>query len=430
MCSRYHRWGLVLFVIASLTLMVGCGSKTPEITAPVDTQPKKGPDYEVFAPLDRATMEVSLPVIVGTDEPEDCFKPVEGLAYEEADVVLKEQISQHMPEIKGALAAWLVNDLEPVGVNEAMVKKWDISLEDVVVMDLPRDQLRFVDDPQCLSGKGWVPEGQHVVVTYFGAKTFKFETSVPLDQGIQEELLGAVGMKNIVMESEALFVYEAALDEAGEPLLDPEGNRLYTSPSGDFIAEADIPPVEKRKMKNWILKSENPIYFAFKEFPKDAWRKEGAKDKCNIILIPEALSPQKPDCPEFQESGFSVSIIDDEDQPVSITIKTGEGLKGVTLAWKEPTKIQVNDRIIIWLMPEKVEVGVNLWLNSLVINPEPLPEGTSEDGDSGYGVPISREKEAAAEEKKEKDDKKAEKKKKKKKKKKSSDISIDDYLNQ
>ena len=182
-------------------------------------------------------------------------------------------------------------------------------------------------------------------------------------------------------------------------------------------------------MKEWIFESDNPIYFAYKEFPKAAWRKEGAKDKCNIILIPDALNPQKPDCAEFQESGFSVSIIDDEDQPVSITIKTGEELKGVNLAWKEPTKVQVNDRIIIWMMPEKVEVGVNLWLNSLVINPEPLPEGMSEDGDPGYGVPISKEKEAAAEEKKEKDDKKAAKKKKKKKKK-STGNSIDDYLNQ
>lgn len=428
MFTRYHRWGLVLFVVTSLTLMVGCGSKEPEITGPVDVKPK-GPDYEVFAPLDQATMDVSLPVILGTDEPEDCFKPVEGLAYEEADVVLKEQISEHMSEIKGSLAAWLVRDLEPDGVSEAMVKKWDISLEDVVVMDLPKDHLRFVDDPQCLTGKGWVPEGQHVVVTYFGAKTFKFEASVPIDQDGQEALLEAVGMVNIVMESEALFVYEAAIDEEGEPLLDPEGNQLFTSPSGDFIAEADIPPVEKRKMKEWYFKSDNPIYFAYKEFPKAAWRKEGAKDKCNIILIADALSPQKPDCPEFQESGFSVSIIDDEDQPVSITIKTGEELKGVNLAWKEPTKVQVNDRIIIWLMPEKVEVGVNMWLNSLVINPEPLPEGMSEEGDPGYGVPISKEKEAAAEEKKEEDAKKA-KKKKKKKKKKSSGSSIDDYLNQ
>ena len=427
MSIRCRCWGLVLFVLASLTLMIGCGSKTPEITEPVDAKPK-GPNYEVFAPLKQATMDVSLPVITGTDEPADCFKPVEGLVYEEADVVLKEQISQHMPKIKSALAAWLVNELEPDGVSEAMVKKWDISLEDVVVMDLPRDQLRFVDDPQCLSGKGWVPEGQHVVVTYFGAKTFKFETSVPLNQDIQEELLQAVGMKNIVMESEAMFVYEPAMDEAGEPLLDPEGNQLYTSPSGDFIAEADVPPVEERKMKDWIFKSENPIYFAFKDFPKDAWRKEGAKDKCNIILIPEALTPQMPDCSEFQESGFSVSIIDDEDQPVSITIKTGEELKGVTLAWKEPTKVQVNDRIIVWLMPEKVEVGVNLWLNSLVINPAPLPEGASKDGEPGYGVPISKEKEAAAEEKKEEDAKKS--KKKKKKKKKSSGNSIDDYLNE
>lgn len=421
----YRLFGGLAAALALGFAISACGEKAPEVQEPVDVKPR-GPDYEVFAPLERATMDVTLPMIVGGDEDTNrgCFLTKEDLAPTEADIVVKELIEQNSAAAADAVVKWLVEDLEPSGLTASLASNWDISFEELVQMELPRDQVRFSEDPQCLTKSGWLSEEQHLATTVFGAKKLVFETTLPVTQDLQEELLRAVGMQNIVMESESLFVYEPAVSEAGEPMLDPEGNQLFNSPSGEYILEKDIPPVEERQMKNWTFTAQNPIYFAFKQFPRSAWRKEGAKDKCNVIIIPDALNPQPPDCAEFKESAFSVTILEDEDKPVSLTIKTGEEIKGVQLAWKEATRIQVNDRIILWIMPEKVEVGVNLWLNSLTINPAPMPEGEGGDGEPGYGyVPVDDAKEAAAEEKKEEDEAK------KKKKKKSSDNALDAYLN-
>jgi hypothetical protein len=139
-------------------------------------------------------------------------------------------------------------------------------------------------------------------------------------------------------------------------------------------------------MKDWVFKLPSPLWVAVKELPKDAVRKESSKDKCDIIIIPDVPKPQPPECPEFNEVGFTVTLLEGEEKPVSLTIAAGDQNKGVTLAWKEATKVQVNDRIILWIQPEKVEVGVNLKLNSLVINPPPMLEGEDGEGeDAGYG---------------------------------------------
>jgi hypothetical protein len=69
---------------------------------------------------------------------------------------------------------------------------------------------------------------------------------------------------------------------------------------------------------------------------------------------------------------------------------------------------------------------VNLWVNSLTINPAPMPGGSSGgDGPAYEDVPVDQDKEAEADEKKEK----AGDKKPKKKGKKVSEDALDSYLN-
>jgi len=424
MCNRL-RVGVALCLVSIVAIgATGCGEKAPEVQDPVDAKPK-GPDYEVFAPLDQARMDVVVPMLVGADD-EGCFLAAEGVEPAEADIVTKELVADNQSGVTGAIVKWLVEDLAPSGLTTSLANGWTITVEDLAVLDVPRDKVRFGPDPQCLSKSGWLEDGKHLATTLIGALKINFEAKLPVTQDLQEEMLRAVGLKSIVMESESLFVYEQAVGGDGMPMQDPEGNQLYTSPSGEFIPEKDVPPVEARKMTKWSFSAPKPIYFAFKEFPRDGWRKEGERDKCNVIIIPDALTPQPPDCAEFQESGFAVTVLENEDKPVSLTIKTGEEIKGVQLAWKEAAKIQVNDRIILWIMPEMVEVGVNLWVNSLTINPAPMPGGSAGgDGPAYEDVPVDQDKEAEAEEKKEK----AGDKKPKKKGKKASEDALDSYLN-
>ena len=45
----------------------------------------------------------------------------------------------------------------------------------------------------------------------------------------------------------------------------------------------------------------------------------------------------------------------------------------VELFWDEIFKLRVNDRIYLWMKAEKVEVGSRLRINSVVLNPKPIP---------------------------------------------------------
>lgn len=392
----------------------------------------KGPDYQEFAALKRARTEIALPWVMSEDpstEAAQCFKPVPTQPGE-ADVALKGAVDDNLAAARKAIVEWLVEIAEPPGVTRAVAESWEMSFEELVAMEVPPDQVRFNDDPDCLGKSGWLPEDRHLVTAVVGAKLIKLETSAPLGTKMAQDLADAVKAKGVLMEAETLFRYEPARDEQGNPVLDSKGKQLFTSPTGDFIPETEVPTEEARKTKEWTFRMEQPLYFGVRELAADEVRKENSKSKCDVIIIPDVPKPQLPDCGEFRESAFAVTVIEGEDKPVKITIVTGDQTKGVTLDWKEAAKIPVNDRIIVWLQPEKVEVGVNLKLNSLVLHPQPMAEGAG--GEDGYGEGGGMYKPQADEEPKKeaREEKKEEKKEKKEKKKKGSDNAIDDYLNQ
>jgi len=425
--SRRCRQGWVFAALAALFVVVSaCGDKKPETQTQVKAKPT-GPDYQVFAPLEKLTRESTLPFVIGSDELFPCFQVVEELLPSEPDLIVKEMLEKQNKYIAKLVRDWFVEELTVDGISSTIANKWTITPVNLYMIEVPRDQIRFTGGPECLEKSGWLPDGQHLAVAYFGATQFDFESSLPLNMDIQQAMLETLGMENIMLESEALFVYEAAMDDNGEPMLNPEGKELYTSPTGEFITVDEVPPPEKRLMEKWSLKAERPLYFGFKEIANDAWRKEKKKDKCNLILIPDQLDPQAPECAEFQEVGFSVTILPDDEKPVSLTMTLGEEEhKGVQLGWGEGKKMQVNDRMILWLKVEKVEVGVDLFINSLVLDPLPMPE-QAEDSVEEYAEP--EKVEAEAEKKKEKEEAEEQKPKKKKKKGKESDQdNIDDFL--
>jgi len=416
--------GLWLSVVAIVVLafVAGCSKKEVKVkTTPAKTK-RKTINYEKFAPLDEATFQIDMPFIVGAKGNNDCFKPISEIEPIEADLSIKQLVEKKSAYVHKVLVDWMVDELMVDGLSRSFARKWEIDVEDLVVMEMQPDQLRFVDEgPRCLTNKGWLDKSEHLAATVIGAHKFHFKTTMPLGPDLTESMVQSLSTANMLVESEALFYYEPAMDVDGAPMFDAQENQLFTSPSGDFILEKDIPPPELRKMSEWTLTSEQPLYFAFRQYPKDGWRKESKKDLCNVIIIPGVLNPQPPDCEEFQESSFSVTIME-EGKPVSLTITTGEDNKGLTMDWGEAVKVQVNDRIILWLMPEKVEVGVKLWLNSLTINPEPMAGGS---GNTGYGYEDDSSYSRPSNKKEKSPDNDVPEKKKKKN---STGNAIDDYL--
>ncbi len=430
---RVARTSATMFAL--LVLSAGCGGKQPEAQEPVAAKPT-GPKRDVFAPLDTIRQQPVLPAVIGAEEDLPCFVVASDLTPAEADVVIRELFKEQSAAIAKVIRAWLGDKLATSGISPALVEKWSVEVVEPLVLEVPRDRVRFTENPSCLSKNGWLPEGQYLATTLLGGRRFAFKSSIPLAADMQQSMLESLGLDNIVISSEALFVYEAAMGGDGQPMMNPEGKPLYTSPSGEFITQDQVPPPEKRMMSEWEMQTEVPIWFAYRSLPDDGWRKEGDKEKCNVILIPEALNPQVPECAEFRDAAFTVSILEGEEKPVSITVTTGKDeYKGVVLGWGEGAKMQVNDRIILWLMPQKVEVGVELLVNSLVLDPQPLAdEGASQDDDS-YSAPSAPEKKPeeqpagkAAKSGKGDKDKKAEPPAKKKGKASDTDA-LDDYLN-
>lgn len=369
---RSHLW--LLLGIALVTVASSCGKKAEPVVETTTVAPApKGPDYQVYAPLKKATRAKTMPFLVGDEGVEEmtCFQAIEGLEYSDAGMAERKLIEDHGSELASALAAWMVSELTPIGLTEAQAARWEVTAQDAVVLEVPDERVRFVDGPECISDKtGWLPKGTRAVTGLIGAKSFSFEASIPVSKDLKEEMLRVIEGKGIKLESEALFRYEPLKNTKGELIANEQGVPMYLAPDGTQIPETEVPPESQQVMKEWSMEFEQPLYFAFHELAQDAWRREAEKDKCDVNLIWQDVKPRRPDCEEFDESAFS--IVKTEDGEASITITTGEDNKGVVMGFKKAERVQLNDRIILWLSPVEIEEGALVRVNSLVLDPKPM----------------------------------------------------------
>ena len=364
-----------------LGIAAGCAGKQnqPSTTGTLgQNQGPKGPDYQVFAPLPQIALKATLPLLLGPEGEDEtsCFVPLPDLVPEPpSGIEIKHLVEKHSAAVDKVFRDWFVNDLAPVGLSQGLAARWEITPEEIMVISVDDDAVKFADDQSCIdSDSGWLPQGTHPVTMLIGAKTIQFKSQLPLDSEIQEEIMRSVGAENIVLESPSLFVYEPVFDENGQQKANADGVPLVVAPDGTYITEDQIPDPTTRKMTDWTLKSETPIYFAFRELPTSAYRRESDKDLCDVFLVWGDIVPRKPECDEYTESGFTAAKT--EDGQVALTITTEQSNKGITLGFGEGKMVQVDERIILWLSPKKIEEGVLLRVNSLVLNPKTVA-GTS-----------------------------------------------------
>jgi len=424
--------GLSLLVLCALFVSpMGCGGKDKdEDTTATKVKKKKkksGGGSGEFGAFAKARTNPKLPLVVGknVDSNLSCFKQNEWIEPADANIEIKDVVDRNKRTIKKSVVKWIFDTLEPHSVNRSFADQWNIEFDELVVVEMTPDIVRFTENPACLESDGWLPKGQQLATVLIGAKFMKFTTTLPLDEEAKASLVEAAGMANIAVESESLFEYVQAKNSSGEPMTDKDNNPMFTSPSGIPIPEKEVPSESARGMKEWTFKMEEPVYFAYKAFPKEAVRMEMKKDKCNVVLIPGDQSFAKPDCAEFQEVGFA---IEKKGKKWGIKISTGEKEQEVRVPvkFKKVKRIMLNDRIIVWMMAKKVEVGIQIFVNSLVIDPKPLSDAEVGGYDSyASTTPISRdepdEEETEVEEMETEEDKE-------KKRLKSSDNALDQYL--
>lgn len=440
MFKYFRDLGRALLLGTTLVATSYCGGNKPAKETTFKEQSRKSKrsrpskssesDAQVFAALHKATTMSDLPFLMDDDGIVNipCFNIIEGLAPQDANFEFRGMINDYENQINQAIRNWFIEDLAPSGLSESIASNWQIKVEDPVVLSVQNQDVRFIPDQQCVDERrGWLREDTIAVTTLVGGRKFKFSSSTPVDNYLQEEMIQAVGMQNMVLESPTLFVYEPATDGVGNPMINREGQQLYKSPSGSFITEQEIPPLEERLMKEWTLTSEVPLYFAYRELSRDGWRREFKKDVCNVYLVWGDVTPRPPECDEFSESGFSAKKgLDGE---VEVTITTGDNATQATLSYGNVSVIPVSDRILLWIKPKKIEEGVMLRLNSLVLNPQNVAGMTRSKSKSTYVPTREAEPEMVFEEEKEEQPSRPKREKQKKRDNMTDQESIDAFLN-
>ncbi|MBN2529028.1 MAG: hypothetical protein JXR76_21745 [Deltaproteobacteria bacterium] len=337
--------------IAAMSLsLCGCqkGTSKPTVpSAPKETAPKE-PDYTRFGALKKVTFDVTLPFFAGStvDNDTPCFVKVEDIKTTAADDRLPHRIDKNIESVTATIMDWFLEDLKPDLVTLEVTKNWKVSFDDLVAKELDAEELRFAEDPKCFTNQGWLPDNHHLITAVFGARKILFESTVPLTDDIRKAIKSAAAGKDIEMTTGGL----------GDDPQNPE-------------------PVTE-----WELSFKKPMFFGAKEISKHMWRKEDNKYDCELIYVTGAKQkPVTPECVQYRESKFSFSIVKGGEKPVSVTVATKGKKKTVPLNWQEVVKLRVSDRIYLWLRAEKVEVGSSLRINSVVLNPVPIPGEKTEE---------------------------------------------------
>jgi hypothetical protein len=331
--------------IAAISLsLCGCVKGTSEPTvpsAPEEIAPKE-PDYTTFGALRKVAFDVTLPFFAGSTVNNDtpCFVKAEGIKPTAADDRLPRSIDNNIEGVTSTIIDWFLEDLKPDLVTSDITKNWKISFDDLVVKELSSENLRFAQDPKCFTNQGWLPDNHHLITSVYGARKILFESTVPLTDDMRKAIKSAAAGKDIEMTTGSL---------------------------GDD-------PQNPQPVTEWELTFKKPMFFGAKEISKQMWRKEDNKYDCEMIFVTGARQkPVTPECVQYRESKFSFSIVKGKEKPVSVTVDTRGKKKIVELFWDEIVQLRVNDRIYLWMKAEKVEVGSRLRINSVVLNPKPIP---------------------------------------------------------
>ncbi len=366
---------MVIFIGICAAAFSGCkkdkkagGTTAVEESTGKTASAEDEPNYQEFAPLPKVLTEATLPMLVDPNGVVEvpCFKKQEKVGTETASMDIKALIEKDDKYIKQVIGKWLLDDLSPSGVTEDDIAKWTFGVEYPVMKEMDPTALRFVDDQECIQeSKGWLDDGIHAVTTLIGARNFTIESSQRLTIDQQANIQEALKEKGFMMEGNGLDFYKPLLDDDGNPKTNAEKEPLYSGPGGVSISEKDMPPESERGVKEWSFKSENPMFFAFRELPNDTWQRLQKKKECYVFVVWGDVKPRTPDCSEFTTASFSAEKIDDQNVKVEITVDKDS--KKLEMPFESTQKVVMENRVMLWVNVKKEEEGATIRFNSLVI---------------------------------------------------------------
>ena len=325
-------------------------------------------DYQTYAPLPKAMTDTTLPVLLDENGVVDvpCFNRKSDITTQTASMEIKAEIEKKKAYLHEVLGRWILDDLAPSGITEDEIRNWEFGVEYPVMVELDPLSLRFVEDQECIQEtSGWLESGVRAATLLVGARNFTVTSSVRLTIDQQGSLEEALKEKGYTMSGQGLDLYKPIYDSDGAVKYNADNQAMYTGPGGIPIPETELPPENERGVKEWSFKTENPLFFAFRELPNDAWQRLQKKKECYVFVVWGDVKPRAPECAEFNSASFVAEKVDDQSVKVEVTVDSDS--KTLEIPFETTQKIVMGNRIMLWINVKKEEEGATIRFNSLAV---------------------------------------------------------------
>ncbi len=371
-----QRSHLALVVVTLLfsgaqVLIGGCqgggGASLPESPSSPSRRAKQA-DPQLFAPLRGALTEPRMPFLLadGADVIDTvCFEPVDDVLETEGGPEIEEALRQHSRAISKLLRQWVRDEVAPTAVNDRLIDSWSIRPLDLQGREIDDAAVRFSPDIECIdSSTGWMEDGVQVVAGFYGASSFQFKAKTPLGRRAATELLDEFTAAGFTAKTGDLVDLELVRDDDGELRKGDSGEKLYRHPTDGIVSELDVTPPARQRMKTWTVESPLTVWFGFRELSNAAWRREAARDRCNVNIVWGDPVYRPPNCEELSFLGFKAMR---REQGVEIQMRVGEDEQILDMDFRTIERLQIADRIILWVAPIEIEEGAEIRINSVTV---------------------------------------------------------------
>ena len=364
--------GLCVFALVAGT---SCGAPPPPPpAAPVPMAAGDEPSFVIagFEALEEASTASTLPYFStagGRPSETPCIaalKDKDAVVWDTANPDVVGSIEANVLPIKAGILRWVVTALAREE-DRSVVSAWQLDIDELTVRHLTGDRVRLDAAQQCFAdGSMMLPAGARVVTTLFGAKKILVRSSIPMDKALVNQMKARAKKQNLQLSS--VMTYKRATDEKGRPLF-RKGKPLFVAPSGLQVLQKDVPPVAKRPVYELVVRIPSGLHFAFGWMPASHWKMENVKGQCNLNLIYDDLTPRVPECPQITNVGFGVSEGDDPSKEVIVKVSADAALAQKVVPFDTTALIAVGGRYLVWVTPRRLELGADLEIDAVMLNP-------------------------------------------------------------
>ncbi len=334
-----------------LALLAGACGGAPEPPPAAPKQPAASVEEPVFkvwemGPLALARSNSAIPFLVdaaGAVVDTPCFERARKLEpWNTSRTQVIDKLETNADGIRAAIRGWakdaIFTDEGTAGLAVALTVAWKTP----AIVHAPNPKVRLTADQECIdAATRFLPAGVKAVTTLFGAREVTFTGGAPLSK-------------------DQVAALRKAADKAKVRF------RPLTA-SGETAKK-------KQPVLGFRLSFNTPLWFAWGDLPAEVWVREQDPAACRLNLVFDDVIPRVPECEGPKDVGFGAS---QGETAAEVVLKvSADGVTAETTAKAgETVMIQAGDRVVAWLTPAPIIEGVDLAVDTLVLDPDGGPGG-------------------------------------------------------